>query len=368
MKDLLTASLLATFRRCRRQHFYRNELRLVRDRDEAPRRIGSAFHLGLELKNKGLLPEDECIEQAVAGYATCPEWMDPTEWAVEAETVRVLLAGHFWRYGGDELAVVACETTWQCPLRHPTTGRRHRTFDLAGKDDLIARLPDTRLAVVEYKTAGEDIGPDAAYWLRLRGDPQISQYVVGARANGHDVATVWYDVTRKPTIRPKKLTQAESDEFLRTGAYFAAAFTVEAGTDTNTADPADGGPWVKVDGERVEIEVGAKGRVSVRETPEMYGARLLDDIGQRPDYYYQRREVPRLDADLDEFRLEVWQQAESLKNTRRRGLWYRNVGRLTCDYCDYSGLCLQSVKVDPVSPPTGFKVLATAHPELETSE
>jgi hypothetical protein len=133
---------------------------------------------------------------------------------------------------------------------------------MAGKIDAIVKLADGRLAVLEYKTSGEDIGVEADYWLRLRCDPQISLYLLGARALGFDVSTVLYDVTRKPTIRLRK-----------------------------------------------------------EEVPEQYGERLLADTGDRPDYYFSRREVPRREDELVEFRLELWQQAQQLRDAYSRPPW-----------------------------------------------
>ena len=302
--SLLTATRLAALRRCPRQHYYRYELRLSRIRDAAALRLGAAFHVGLEAHNQD---RSDAIEVATAGYGVCPDWADPVDWAVECDTVRHLLAGYFWRYEDDDLEVLAAEQTFEMPLVNPDTGAASRTFQLAGKLDALVRLPDGRVAVLEYKTCGEDISPASDYWLRLRCDLQVSQYVLGARALGHDTATVLYDVTRKPTIRLRK-----------------------------------------------------------NETPQQYGERLLADIGERPDYYFQRREVPRLEDELAEFQLELWQQADLLRESQRRGRWFRNVGRMTCGFCEFCELCLNSIRVNPDAPPAGYEFLPDVHPELQT--
>lgn len=302
--QLLTSSRMTAMRSCQRKHYYRYELGLSRIRSGDALRFGGSFHKGQEAHNSGADPAT-AIQTATAGYDTIPQWADPTDWAVERETVRQLLAGHFWRYQSSPLEIIAVEQVFKTPLLNPGSGHASRLFLMAGKIDAIVRLPDGRLAVLEYKTAGEDIGPDADYWLRLRCDPQISLYVLGARALGYDVATVLYDVTRKPTIRLRK-----------------------------------------------------------EETPEQYGVRLLADIGERPDYYFARREVPRLEDELAEFRLELWQQSQQLRDAQRADRWFRNVGKMTCDYCPFSQLCLNSVQVNVDAPPSGYEVLADVHPEL----
>ena len=301
--DLLTATRLATLRRCPRQHFLRYELGLARVRKAAPLRFGAGFHQGLELYRSGL-SSDLAVQAAAEAYETCPDWAEPTAWAVEGETLRALLAGHFWRYQDDDIEFLAAEQVFELPFAECGG------FLLAGKMYGIVRLPDGRLAVLEYKTAGEDISRDAAYWLRLRWDGQISLYVLAARALGHDVAAVVYDVTRKPTIR------------LRKG-----------------------------------------------ETPEAYGERLLKDIGDRPDYYFQRREIPCLEDQFGAFGAELRQQAELLAECRRRGWWFRNVSALTCRNCQYSEFCLAGVTIGPDGPPpSGFEFLPDVHPELAAEE
>lgn len=198
-REKLTASRLGTLRRCPREEYYRYEIGLERVREAPPLRLGGAFHRGLELHNRGT-SEADALADAMAGYEAVPTWADEFAWGVEAETVRNLLAGHFWRYSEGDVQILEAERSFELPLVNPDTGKASRSFVLAGKIDGIVQLADGRIAVLEYKTAGEDIGPDSNYWLRLRCDPQISQYVLAARALGYDVATVLYDVTRKPAM------------------------------------------------------------------------------------------------------------------------------------------------------------------------
>jgi len=284
------------------------------------------FHRGLELRNKGADAE-QAIEGAMVGYENVPEWADLYDWQVEYETVRTLLAGYFWRYESDNIEIIESERMFQMPLTNPDTGHPSKTFLLAGKMDGIVRLSDGRIVVLEYKTAGEDISPDSGYWRRLRCDPQLSQYVLGVRSLGYNTNTVLYDVTRKPTIGPLRATPPDKLQYTKAGALYA--------------------------NQRYQDE-----------TPKVFGDRLLEDVGSRPDYYFQRREVPRLEDELVDFQLELWQQAKQLIEARRHGRWYRNVNRFTCDYCEFSDLCLNSVRVKPEAPPSGFVFLDNVHPEL----
>jgi hypothetical protein len=346
----LTSTSMATMRRCPRQFFYRYDMGLRRLRDTAPLRLGSAFHHGQELR-RGLFADDlaAVIDLATAGYAEMPDWAEPDAWAVECETVRQLLAGHFWRYGDDNLEFVAVELPFDIPLVNPDSGAASRTFRLAGKIDAIVRLPDGRLAVLEYKTAGCDISPDSDYWPRLRYDGQISLYVLAARALGYDVAMVLYDVTRKPTIKPRQIPELDDD---------GCKIVLDA--ESNRVLNANGKPRQTAsskDGYVLQVRA---------EAPAEYGDRLLADIGERPDYYFQRREIPRLEDDLAEYRAELWQQADLIRESRRRSRWFRNVSRMTCDYCDFKELCLGGVRVCAESPPSGYEFIDNVHPELCT--
>jgi len=310
----LTSTCLSSLRRCARLYFYRYVLGLSRARKATPLRMGSAIHKGHELRNRGA-EQDVAIAGATADYDICPEWTDPVEWTMERVIVAALLMGHFWRYSQDNVEFLAVEQSFETSLTNPETGAVSRRFTLAGKFDGLVRLPDGRVAVMEYKNVGEDITPGGEYWLRTRADGQINQYVLGARALGHDVSTVLYDATRKPTIRLRQ-----------------------------------------------------------NETPEQFGERLLNDISERPDYYFQRREVPRLEDDLSQFQAELWQQAQHLLEIRRRAerltdpacAYFRNVGRLTCGSCEFAGFCLNGIRVDPTNPPSGFEILSDPNPELTT--
>jgi RecB family exonuclease len=292
---LLTASRLSCYRRCPYQHHLRYDLRLTRDREATPLRFGRAFHLGMETRAR-TGDVNAAYAAATAGYrADVPAWADATEWAVEREQVARLVEAH---PAGMQFAAIEQQFRAKLP--------GSRLWQLAGKIDGIVRLEDGRLAVLEYKTTGEDIAPDSDYWRRLAADQQISLYMLGARASGFDVATVVYDVTRKPLLRLKQTEQVED-----------------------------------------------------------YSARLAADIAGRPEWYYARREIPRLDNDLERTVDEVLQQARAMRAAARNGWHYRNVGKLSCDYCDFANPCLQNLTIDPNSPPPGYVVRTSAHPELE---
>lgn len=311
MTQLLTHSRMACFRTCPRAHYIRYELGLRPDRDDLPRRVGSAFHKALDLAAKG-----EEVSAAVLGLD------DPYESAL----VAAMFNGHGYRWGSEPFDVVASEIAFELPLVNPDTGAPTPVWRIAGRIDSIIRLPDGRLALLEYKTTSRDFSPGADYWQRLHLDQQLSMYVIAARGLGYDVQTVLYDVTRRPALRPYKATPVADRKFTAKGALYANQRAID-------------------------------------ETPEEYAARLAADIAERQDHYFARIEIARLDRDLDDCRAELWQQQLALREAQRTNRWYRNAGACFSPVaCDYLPVCLN--RDLNTNTPAGYVRSDEFHPEL----
>jgi hypothetical protein len=229
---------------------------------------------------------------------------------------------------------------------NPKTKAAAKVFRLAGKIDGIVRLEDGRLAVKESKLLGDDIGPDADLWRRLRIDHQISMYVTAARRLGYHCEAVLYDVTRKPTIKPGQVPILD--------ALGAKVVINQFGDRVKT----DRGEWRQTGDKERGYVLQAR-----RMTPEEWGEKLNEDIGQRPEFYFARVEVPRLDQDLDEYQSELWEIQQTIRDAQRTGRWFRTVNKDTCSWCSVFGLCTEGWKPgDPL--PEGFERVENVHPEL----
>ena len=140
-------------------------------------------------------------------------------------------------------------------------------------------LEDGRIAVREFKLLGDDISQDSDLSRRLRIDHQISLYVYAARQLGFKVDTVLYDVTRKPIIKPTVIPLVDElgVNIILDGA--GERVKTQKGTWRTTADKE-------------------KGFVlqSRNMTASEWGEKLTDDICSRPEFYFARVEVPRLDS------------------------------------------------------------------------
>jgi hypothetical protein len=296
MKDLLTATRMATLLGCPRRHYWRYELGLKSATESHALRFGSAWHAAMEARWRGA-PLELVIQTAVT---------DCRFEEIDLATLTGLLTGYFRRYAEESVKELQPEVEF----RHPIEGSR--SFDSAGKIDGLGVLQDGRLVMVEHKTTSESLDSGSDYWIRLRLNQQVMQYVVAARALGWDVRMILYDVAKKPAIRQR---QGES-----------------------TAEFAD---------------------------------RLAADTQERQDFYFARREVPVLDQDLSEFKVQRYELSKlilALRQAERRTAmrehaWPRNVNVMTCQGCEFAGFCLQGVHADAEHVPTGFRV-GPAHGEL----
>jgi len=270
------------------------------------------------------------------------------DYTIECVTVEALLKGWAWRWSEQTLEVVASEQTFTLPLINPATGAPSKLFSLAGKIDGIVRLEDGRLAVIEHKLLGEDISSDGEIWRRLQMEQQISLYVYAARQLGWDVSAVLYDVARKPTIKPTPVPLVDANgQKVVVDKQGSRVFTKQ-GKPRQTIDTGEG--WI--------IQSRAM-------TPEEWSEKLLADIQERPEYYFARVEIARLDSEIDEVCQEVWDQAKAIRDAQLYARWYRTVSRNTCPFCAWFSLCSSKRDLTYDDCPEGFGYVENVHPELK---
>ena len=165
------------------------------------------------------------------------------------------------------------------------------------------------------------------------------------------IAGAYCDVWHKPTIRPRALSQKDTKVFLQTGEYCGEKFEV------GCADNGHEILRVTVNGTQAGIVQGKQG-IAVQETPEMYGARLLRDITERPEFYFAQRTLSKTDQDLQEFAAKLPRIAQQIRYVERNDLWLPNLAACTATFrCDYCDLCRSGVKYQPGDPaPVGYKL------------
>ena len=229
-----------------------------------------------------------------------------------------LMEGYDARWGDAGWVTLAVEQEFHLPIVNPNTGRRSKQFTQAGKKDGVVSHPNAPENVygLEHKTTSEDISdPNAPYYRRLAIDSQVSAYALANLQEGVKLAGTLYDIIRKPGIRAKKLAKATIASFVADGVYCGKRF-------------------------HRDLQVlFASGREL--ETPEMYAARLALDCKENPDWYFQRRIVPRLDSDILEYANELWDVAQEIGAAKKSGRWFRNSGAcmLYNTPCQFLGIC-----------------------------
>ena len=311
---LLTNSRLRVYRECERKHdvMYRQQIRPVRESEVL--RFGRLIHAGLEAWWRG-----EGLEGALAAVQVEADPLD----RVKAEE---LLRGYdaHWQAPPDD--VVGVEVEFRAPLINPQTGAPSRTWMHAGKIDAL--IPNV---VVEHKTTSESIVDDSDhYWQRLAIDHQVSGYVIGAEALGHEIRAVLYDVIRKPTIRPLKATPLEARKY----------------TKPTKTEPS-------------RLYAGQR---ETDETPEEFAQRLREDIAADSEKYFQRRVISRLEGQILDYRMDAWQAGRAIREAELAGRAPRNpeacfrYGR--CAFWDHC-----SAGLDLTTSPD-FHVIDNPHPEL----
>jgi hypothetical protein len=226
-----------------------------------------------------------------------------------------LCMGYDARWGGVPFEVLSVEEFVTSGLYNPETDRPSRTFTLAGKKDVVVRYERQRV-LIDHKTTSDNIeDPNSPYWRQLKVEDQPSHYMLIDWLNGQKIDYALWDVIRKPGISPKDISAKDHQMAIMSKTYC---------------------------GYRISDDSIASLAVSKRETMEMYTARLAQDcISERPNRYFQRRPVPRLDHHLAEHAQETWDIAQEVIAARRRGRWART-SKACMAYnspCRYLGLC-----------------------------
>jgi len=254
------------------------------------------------------------LEKALAALDTCVTDNTDDRTALIVAKCRGLLRGYHARWQDAPYVVDSVENLVISDLWNPETGRKSRSFRVAGKLDTTGYAG--RRVVMDHKSTSEDISdPNAPYWRQLVIEGQVSHYSLLEWLNGRKVDEAVWDVMRKPGISPKGVSKADAALVARTHQYFGQELTPYTLTEL---------------------------RETSRENLEMYEARLTwDCTSERPQWYFQRRTVPRLDADLHEYATELWEHSQEILHARRENRWARNSGACMMygSPCKFLGIC-----------------------------
>jgi len=347
--QVLTHSSMQCAKTCLRKNRLSYRYGIRRATDAKPLVIGRAGHEILDARRKG---HADPINAGLAGYdaskPSTPELI--YDWEIDRITIATLCAAYFWRWEEDDsnIVIVASELQFSMPLINPETGKPSRTYSLAGKMDAIISR-HFRVGVMETKFIGQDLDPDSDYWKRLRIDSQISIYFDAAKHAGHAPDFILYDVIRKPTIRPKQIPDLDE-----------AGIKIVRDANGERVKNKDG-TWKQSGDSKLGYELQSR-----LETPEEYGERLRQDIGERPEFYFARREFARLEPEMIEARYDVWQTAQILRDCATHDRYPRNTGAcITFGKCPMFDLCANGFDPDTDDLPEGYERVSNPHVELD---
>lgn len=352
----LSASALQTFKACPLRYHGAYDLGIRKIEDSEALRIGTNYHAVQEIADD----MDAVMALLNERYGNLPPHMDKA--ALEIERIKILytLTGYNWHYQNDDLEVIATEIPFEIPVINPETGRALPNVINKGKIDKLIRI-DGLIYVLDHKSTSNSVDPDSRLWKKLNLDTQMNNYVYAARrlqAEGKleqygitkedTIAGAYYDCWHKPGISPKKLSQADSKKFVETGVYCDTAFNVE-----HVGGPTD---TVAVNGVITEVELGKKeGTFAIRETPEMYGQRLLADIVERPGFYFGRKEITKTDTQMERFEWELYNIYQNIKDMKRTGHWYGDETQCEATFtCDFLPYCYENREITVEDMPEGL--------------
>lgn len=257
--------------------------------------------------------------------------------ALRTAIARGLMTGYHHRWIDEDWTVEAVEQEFHIPIFNPHSRRRSPLYTHAGKfDGIVSKNGDPYL--LEHKTCREEIGPASPYWTRLSIDTQISGYLLASWHLGRKLTGVLYDVIRKPEIRPKRLGLKETMMVRTSGLYCNTRLSPEAYQQFSLTQ-------------------------DYREIPEMFEARLIQDTLERPEWYFGRQLVTRLDKELLTYAEELWRTTKDVRIAESSGDHRRNDKACFAFHrpCEYLGLCAGHDHQTRAH----WRQLPILHPELE---
>lgn len=258
--------------------------------------------------------KSKALENAHIAIYNAAEKVNGDTWLIRAKC-RALIAGYDRRWREQSYEPLEVEQTHTARMINPETGKSSRTFSVAGKIDVLCGYHG-KTVLFDHKTTSQDIADSAGpYWRQLVVEGQVNHYMLLLWLNGFKCDDAVWDVVRKPQISPKKLSKTDIRAVIATQEYAGVSQSEESILEMQETE---------------------------RETIEMYEARLIKDCtADRPEHYFQRRSVPRLDSELMEYARELWEHGQEILHARNTERHASNSGAcmLYGSPCKFLGIC-----------------------------
>lgn len=321
---LLTHSRAKSFRACQRRHHYSYELCYRAVRQGEALIVGDIFHRYVAEPYWLARKDGHSVEQAAA--IALEALRAALETALKAEIITQFVAAKLMVMGicyvsawntRPNVTVLEVEKEFNAPLEFD--GKQSLFWKVGGKIDLILRLENGSVALVEHKTSSADVGLATPYRRRLVLDEQISIYYEAAHWLGYALDTVIYDVVSKPKQAPYKATPPESRKYTveksrscpeckkwaaqKKGALQPPHVVSEDGAVLWFGDEAKGAAEACKEG-RIITDPGGQLYANMREfdeTADEYFERVLKDARETPGELVTWIDVSRSDDQRKQF-------------------------------------------------------------------
>ena len=345
--DVMTNSAMGTFQACPRKFYFNYVARIKKDTDSVPLRFGSMVHDALERRLTGqpLFDEinklyDKAIMQTLNPY-------EKYTMNCERHAVIATVLGYcdHWQSDGETMAIIDVEKTFN----YIEDGQEWQ-----GMKDAVVKLAESimmpeRVALMEHKTTSKDVR-DEGYWARLSIDSQINLYYQ-AMQEKYGFETVLYDVIKRTSIKPAKVPVLDDD----------GCKIVTLKSDGSRVYNKNGTPKKAVgDSKTQELQ-------TVMEDPKDFGDRIYEAILAEPQDFFERRELPRLDINLDESAKDRSAVVRQIAECESSGHYPKatqacNMYHSLCPYFNICSTC-GTQKLDVI--PEGYVLKGSTHTELE---
>ena len=394
---LMSASSISAFKSCPMRFYLGYVLGYQPVQETDSQRVGNRWHRALEIMRKpaGIcracadkgVKNPECdlchgtdvvledrMEAIVAflnrAYAERPASIEAEDWLAERVMVLNGVAVYKWVYDQLSYKILGTEVKFKLPLINPETNAKLPDVWVVGKiDELVQNTQTGGLLVGEHKTTSKSVDGSSSYWDNLRLAVQPSIYLASGRICQADgtlahlgitekmppISGCLFDVFHKPGLSPKDLTQADSKAFMETGQYCGTEFTQD-----------DRATVIQTPGKKEKT-------FSIRETSEMFGARVFQDMTERPAFYFAQKEIARTDQDLEKFRWQLYDLYQTARNMDKHNAWFTNESQCEATFkCPYCPICYSGCQVGQGIVPTGFRVkgatTSAATPQTNSTE
>lgn len=222
---------------------------------------------------------------------------------------------HYWRGDSQSYLTEAVEEMLLSDVVNPESGRPSTIFDHVSKIDGRAKHVKTgQVFLIEHKTTSDTLEDDSPYWRRLSFDQQVSKYLLSHSQCGFDrLDGCVYDVVKKVSVKPKKLSSAQVKEIATDGYYCGFTVPDDAREAIRSEYLANSGP-----------KGGFQGEIHESDHIELYGIRIRSIIREEPEKWFKRKVVVRTEKELLDYANELWQLTAEVRKARKSGASPRN--------------------------------------------